>query len=183
MRGYSGFDHAAFKRMMVNVFYPLNTAFLNGGDNGVSHNGAYLSNYWANWDLCNMASMMAIGILNDDDAKVNEAVDYFYNGGGNGSLYNAIPFVYESQGLAQWQEMGRDQGHTTLGIGLMSVFCEMAWNQGKDLYGADNNRFLKACEYVARYNLGYDVPFTTYSVQFGGPRIVVADGNLHAGRR
>ena len=41
-----------------------------------------------------------------------------------------------------------------MGIGLMGAFCEMAWNQGVDLYGYDDNRFLKAAQYVAKYNLG-----------------------------
>ena len=38
----------------------------------------------------------------------------------------------------------------------------MAWNQHDDLYGYDNNRFLAGAEYVAKYNLGYDVPYTLY---------------------
>ena len=42
MRGYSGFDLAAFQRMMVKVFYPLNNSFL------TNHNGACITNYWAN---------------------------------------------------------------------------------------------------------------------------------------
>jgi hypothetical protein len=78
-----------------------------------------------------------------------------------------VPFVYDDQGLAQWQESGRDQGHSIMGIGLMGAFCEMAWNQGIDCYGADDNRFLKAAEYVAKYNLGHDVPFTPYTWQSG----------------
>ncbi|WP_251041357.1 AbfB domain-containing protein [Arthrobacter sp. ISL-30] len=110
---------------------------------------------------------MAIGIFADRDDLVGRAVEYFLNGAGNGSLMHAIPFVYEDEGLAQWQESGRDQGHTIMGIGLMGVFCEMAWNQGIDCYGQDNNRFLKAAEYVAKYNLGYDVPFTPYTWQSG----------------
>ena len=40
---------------------------------------------------------------------------------------------------------------------------ETAWNQGDDLYGYDNNRFLAGAEYVAKYNLGNDVPFQTYA--------------------
>jgi len=66
-------------------------------------------------------------------------------------------------GLGQWQESGRDQGHTTMGIGIMGAICEMAWRQGDDLYGYDNNRFLAGCEYVAKYNLGEDVPFKPYA--------------------
>ncbi|NGO07757.1 cell wall anchor protein [Streptomyces sp. HC44] len=157
MRGYSGFDLARFQRMMLNVFYPLNNQFLN------NHNGACITNYWANWDLCTMNSILAIGILCDDGAKYDQAVNYFKNGAGNGAIRKAIPFVYDSEGLAQWQESGRDQGHTVMGIGQMGAFCEMAWSQGEDLYGYDNNRFMKAAQYVAKYNLGENVPFTTYT--------------------
>jgi hypothetical protein len=39
----------------------------------------------------------------------------------------------------------------------------MAWNQGDDLYSYDSRRFMKAAQYVAKYNLGSDVPFTTYT--------------------
>uniref|UniRef100_A0AAU2VGT0 Alginate lyase family protein n=1 Tax=Streptomyces sp. NBC_00003 TaxID=2903608 RepID=A0AAU2VGT0_9ACTN len=156
MRGYPGFDMARFQDMMVTYFYPMNHRFLNRETNCWGH-------YWANWDLCSMASLMAIGILCDDRAKFNETVDYFHNGAGNGSLAKAIPYVYDNVGLAQWQESGRDQGHSLMGIGLMGTICEMAWNQGVDLYAADDSKFRKACEYVARYNLGHDVPYTTYT--------------------
>ncbi|WP_405906398.1 alginate lyase family protein [Streptomyces sp. NBC_00828] len=161
MRGYDGFDLARFQKMLLNVFYPLNNQFLSG------HNDACITNYWANWDLCNMNSILAIGILCDDRAKYDQAVDYFKNGAGNGSIKNAVPFVYESQGLAQWQESGRDQGHTMMGIGQLGAFCEMAWSQGDDLYGYDDNRFMKAAQYVAKYNLGQEVPFTKYSWRSG----------------
>ncbi|MER5220892.1 alginate lyase family protein [Streptomyces flaveus] len=157
MRGYSGFDLERFKRMMLDVFYPLNNQFLN------NHNDACITNYWANWDLCNMNSILAIGILCDDGAKYDQAVNYFKNGAGNGAIRKAVPFVYDSEGLAQWQESGRDQGHTMMGMGQMGAFCEMAWNQGEDLYGYDSNRFMKAAQYVAKYNLGENVPFTTYT--------------------
>ena len=44
----------------------------------------------------------------------------------------------------------------------MGAFCEMAWKQGDDLYGFDSSRFLDGAVYVARYNLGNDVPYVTY---------------------
>lgn len=43
-------------------------------------------------------------------------------------LYNAMPYVYPDDNLVQWQEAGRDQGHTTLGIGLCGAINEMAWS-------------------------------------------------------
>lgn len=156
MRGYSGFDLAAFKTMMLDVFYPVNNNFL------TNHNGACVAHYWANWDLCNMCSVLAIGILCDDSAKVTQAIDYFYSGAGNGSINNLTPFVY-SDGTAQCQESGRDQGHTGLDVSLVGAFCQMAWNQGYDLFGYEDNRVLKMCEYVAKYNLGDSVSYTAYS--------------------
>ena len=156
LRGYAGFDMAATQDMLLRVFYPMNNQFL------TQHNGALISNYWANWDLCNMNSVLAIGVVCDRPDLVDQAVDYFKFGGGNGSIKNAVPILHPG-GLGQWQESGRDQGHTMMGIGQMGTFCEMAWNQGIDLYGYDDSRFLKGAEYVAMYNLGFDVPFDTYS--------------------
>ncbi|MGF7239048.1 MAG: alginate lyase family protein [Frankia sp.] len=156
MRGYGGFDFDRFKNMMLNVFYPLNEQFLTG------HNDACITNYWANWDLSNMNSILAIGILCDDQAKVDRAVSYFKTGAGNGAIMNVIPFLHPD-GLGQWQESGRDQGHTMMGVGQLGTFCEMAWNQGYDLFGYADNRFMRGAEYVARYNLGQSVPFTTYT--------------------
>ena len=171
VRDHPDFEFERFRGMLLNIFHPMNEHFL------TNHNGAVITNYWANWDLCNMASVLAIGIFADRDDLVDRAVTYFQSGAGNGSLPNAVPYVYEDEGLAQWQESGRDQAHSMMGIGLMGAFCEMAWNQGIDCYGHDNNRFLKAAEYVAKYNLGNDVPFTPYTWQ-SGPKATTA---AHAG--
>jgi hypothetical protein len=113
-----------------------------------------------------MASILAIGILNQDRVKYDQAVTYFKSGAGNGSLAHAVPYLHtDSDGyaLGQWQESGRDQGHTVMGMGQMGAICEMAWNQGDDLYSYDGRRFMKGAQYVAKYNLGNDVPFTTYT--------------------
>ncbi|MDA1358380.1 RICIN domain-containing protein [Glycomyces luteolus] len=171
VRGAPGFDLGRFQQMMKTVFYELNSDFL------IRHNGTCNTHYWANWDLCNMASILAIGILCDDQAMIDEAVDYFHNGAGAGSINNAIPFVYNDIGLAQWQESGRDQAHSIMGVGLMGALMEMAWSQGIDLYSARDNAFAKAAEYVARYNLGYDVPFTTYRNCDGIEHTVISAGS------
>jgi hypothetical protein len=159
MRTYHGWkpeDFARFQQMMLTVFYPMNHGFL------VYHNGAAPDHYWANWDLCNMASVMAIGVLCDKRGIYEEALRYFKHGDGNGSIDRAVVCIHNG-GLGQWQESGRDQGHTTMGIALDGAICEMAWNQGDDLFGYENNRFLAGAEYVAKYNLGDDVPFTPYA--------------------
>ena len=177
MRGYPGFDLDRFKSMMLNVFYPMNSDFL------LRHNTACITNYWANWDLCNMSSILAIGILCDDAAKYDQAVTYFKTGAGNGSINHAAPFVYASDGLAQWQESGRDQGHTLLGIGLTGGICEMAWNQGDDLYSYGSRRFMQAAQYVAKYNLGNDVPFTAYTWGSGQNCTQMSQTAISAGSR
>jgi Alginate lyase len=164
MRGYPGFDLDRFKTMMLSVFYPLNNDFL------VNHNGAFITNYWGSWDELTMASILAIGILCDDQTKVDQAVTYFKTGAGPGAIANAVPVLY-SDSLGEWVEAGRDQGHATLGIGLTAAVCEMAWNQGIDLYGYDDNRFMKGAEYVAKYNLGNDVPYTPYTWNYGAPGV------------
>ncbi|RQZ38536.1 cell wall anchor protein [Burkholderia sp. Bp9090] len=149
-------DFRRFQSMMLGVFYPMNHDFL------VRHNGARIDHYWANWDLANMASMLAIGILTDRHDIYAEAVDYFRHGAGNGSIEHVVWKLYPD-GLGQLQESGRDQGHAMLDIALLGAFCQMAWSQGDDLYGYDDNRFLRAAEYAARYNLGRDVPYTQYT--------------------
>lgn len=169
MRGYSGFDVPRFQNYLLNVYYyPLVERFLVGNSHGSDHNDACITNYWANWDLANMAAMVAIGVFCDNRAIYNQGIEYFKNGagnsrgGGNGVITKAIPFVHSST-MAQWQESGRDQGHTILGIGLMASFCEIAWNQGDDMYAYDDYRFRKAANYVAAYNNGQNVPYTLYS--------------------
>ncbi|SFV17535.1 LamG-like jellyroll fold domain-containing protein [Pseudoduganella namucuonensis] len=149
MRGYSGWaaaDFVRFQNMMLNVFYPINHDFL------IRHNNTEITHYWANWDLCNLASILAISVLCDDQAKWDEAINYLKGESGNGGIGQAVYFLHPGY-LGQWQETGRDQGHSALGIALLGAICEMAWNQGEDLYGYDNNRFLAGAEYVAKSNL------------------------------
>ncbi|MGW0710624.1 alginate lyase family protein [Streptomyces sp. NPDC002643] len=153
VRDHDEFELDRFTTMLSEVFAPISDDFL------VRHNGAVITNYWPNWDLANMACVLAAGIFCDDKAQVARAVDYFKNGEGLGAVKKAIPVVHDD-GLAEWLEAGRDQGHALLGVGLMGTFCEMAWNQGIDLYGYDDNRFLKGAQYVAKWAMGGQVAYT-----------------------
>lgn len=159
MRDYEGWeeeDFNAFKQWLLDLFYPISSDFL------VRHNGTCISHYWANWDLCNIANIMAIGVLTDDATLYNEAISYLMEGNGNGNLDLAVYYIHDD-GLGQLQESGRDQGHALLCIGLLGTIAEMAWNQGDDLYGYDDNRILKAAEYAAKYNFAnLNVPFEPY---------------------
>jgi len=181
MRTYPGWaasDFARFQNMMLTVFYPLNHSFL------VNHNGSEITNYWANWDQCTIGSILAIGVLCDRQDIYDEALNYYKNGAGNGAGLQAVYHVHPGY-LGQWQESGRDQGHCTLGIGLAGAFCEMAWNQGDDIYGYENNRFLAGAEYVAKSNLlvdatnFYTVPFVTNVNRQGTQSVLSTGGQGH----
>ena len=190
LRTYKGWNEADFtkyKAWMKDVFYPFATNFLS------THEGrACALHYWLNWDLANMTAILSIGILNDDNFLINEAIQYFKYGIGSGNIVNGVPFVHQDPDseelLGQCQESGRDQGHATLCVSLMGVFCQMAKNIGEDLFAYDNYRALSMCEYIAKYNYGttetgsasaswnlsnfkYDVsslPYTTYENCEGG---------------
>jgi hypothetical protein len=178
MRTYKGWrpeEMGRCKQMFLEVFLPMNREFL------ARHNGRPIDHYWANWDLCNMASVMAIGVFCDRRDFYDEAVEYFKTGKGNGGIRQTVNFIHPS-GLGQWQESGRDQGHTVMGIGLVGAICEMAWKQGDDLYGYDDNRFLAGCEYVAKYNLGEEVPFATYVNSSHGTHTKISEAGRGAVR-
>lgn len=154
--GWAEADREKFKRLLLDSFYPVCHDFL------VRHNGSEDSNYWANWDTCNMRAILAIGVFCDDRAKFDEAAAYFRNGRGMGSIKHAVPFLYPG-GLGQWQESGRDQAHVMGGMGLLTEMCQVAWNQGLDLFGAEDNRLLAGGEYTAQYTLWKGVPYTFYT--------------------
>lgn len=157
--GWKAQNFNAFTNMMVKYFYPQCHGFLS------NHEGRCISYFWANWDACNIGSLIAIGVLCDDTNIFNEGINYFKNGQGNGAISNAIPFLY-SDNFGQWQESGRDQAHAQLGVGLLGCACQVAWNQGVDLFGYANNRLLAGAEYVAKCNLSYpapEIPYTFYN--------------------
>jgi len=168
MRTYSGWqpaDFARFQGMMSKIFYPMNAGIAD-----LAHPSSLA--VYSNWDLCATAAVMAIGVLCDDRAMFDAAVTYFKQGLGNGAIAQMVYYMHPGY-LGQTQESGRDQGHDTLSVSLVSTICEMAWNQGVDLYGYANNRVLAACEYVAKGNLiqsgstYYPMPFAPYH----GPNI------------
>lgn len=110
-----------------------------------------------NWDAAAIKTVTAIAVFCNDRPLFERALRYYVNGHGNGRLTH---YVINEEG--QIQESGRDQGHTQLGIGMLAESCAIAWNQGLDLYGYTDNRLLKGFEYVAKFNLGAEVPFTEW---------------------
>lgn len=127
-----------------------------------------------NWGLIVTKAYMAMAILFDDTGMYDRAKDFYLNGDDNGTIRN-----YVDGETGQLQESGRDQQHSMLGISSMAMICEMAWQQGDDLYGLLDNRFMRGCEYVARYNLGYDVPYkvwTDVTGKYSGWLVVSEEG-------
>lgn len=141
--GWKDADIASFEKMIRNVFFP------------VIENFATFAN--GNWDAACIKGMIAFGVFLDDRNIFDKALNYYLKGEGNGRLTHYI--INET---GQCQESGRDQGHTMFGLGCLAEACEVAHNQGIDLYSAENNRLLKGFEYTAKYNLGFDVPFNEW---------------------
>ena len=110
-----------------------------------------------NWGAIVNRCRMACGIFLEDSILYRAAIDYFLYANDNGSLPK---YVGET---GQCQETGRDQGHVQLGLEALAQTCEMAWQQGDDLWGALDDRLMKGFEYAARYNLGHEVPFETWT--------------------
>lgn len=154
-KGWSATDFAKVQAFMLTVFYTPASDFLS------RRNGACPTHYWANWGLCNASTVMAIGILCDNVSIYNEGIYYMKKGNYTEAIPNVVYHLF-SPTLGQWQESNRDQGHSLMGVGLAADICEMAWNQGDNLYAYDNNRLLAGFEYVAKYNLGEEVPNIPY---------------------
>lgn len=106
-----------------------------------------------NWDTAAVKTMLAIAVFCDDQMLFERALLYYLHGDGDGRLTH---YIYEN---GQCQESGRDQQHTQLGLAHMGDACQIAWNQGWDLYGAKENRLLRGFEYTAAYNVGEKVEF------------------------
>lgn len=147
LRSYHGWpkqNQTAFGTMLNNIFARYNQNFLD------NHNFKP-DFYYANWDLCNIASLMAIGIFNDNQTMYNFAIDYFKYGLEDGAVANgALPFfsianfTEEGSGktLMQGQESGRDQAHTLLCFALLGVIGQQGYNQGVDLFALYDNQIL-----------------------------------------
>lgn len=168
MLGYSGWnagDVAKFKQWMLDVFAPKNKDFLEHKDANTC-----AKHYWSNWDLVNMCSYMAIGILTEKSDMVNYVVNYFYKGPGNGCINYLITGdlltdpLGSGEMLAQDQESGRDQGHAQMSAMVTANLAQMAYSlyeQNKlnadaaklDFFAANDNALLKLGEYVALSNL------------------------------
>ncbi|KAJ5301720.1 hypothetical protein PENANT_c002G02390 [Penicillium antarcticum] len=173
MRDYSGwssYNKTLTGTMLTNVFASMNIRFLE------EHNGQDYYHYYANWDQCNLASLLAIGIFTDNQTMFDYGIDYVCTGPSNGALPVFSVANYTEAGtcktLTQGQEAGRDQGHSTLDIMLWGVIAQQAYNQGIDLFAEHENKILNSAEYAAKYNVGFDVPYTLYQSYQGNQTVI-----------
>ena len=208
MRDYEGWkreDFDAFRRWMLDVWYPSCIDFMrrrnDTWENVNGQGGGRPGHYWSNWGLCNVMALMTIGILCDDVYIYNQGISFYKydhvgtftdnrgtvisNDGLNEFLGNLVPIVYDDERgpygkLGQMQESGRDQGHTYMAMGLAADICQMAWNQGDDLYSYMDNRLAAGIEYVAAYNNCNvdDLPWTTY--RYAGCRTAWHLATIHS---
>ena len=83
-------------------------------------------------------------------STVGTTADYGYN-----ELISN--YIWEN---GQCQEASRDQSHTVTGVAIINTMCEMAWNQGTDIYSFLDYRPLLGIEFGMRYNasLNYSFP-------------------------
>lgn len=166
--GWAEQDQNDFRNWLLTVWYEKNKWFMDthGGD------GVCNLHYWSNWELANMASILAIGIYTENPEMVTYVYRQFREGEGSGALHNMIPYdpVEDPSGntalIAQCMESGRDQGHATLVSSMCAELCQMAWNVGIDFWGMEDNLVLAMFEYTAMYNSvpypSVSMPFTTY---------------------
>lgn len=158
--GWAKKDVDDFKAWMKNVFAAKNLDFMQ------RHAGQCNDHYWSNWDLVNMCSYLAIGILTEDDEMVNYIVNYFYNGTGNGCITKLIQGTFADplgtgEEIAQNQESGRDQGHAMMSVAVAANLCQMAYTLSLcnpsvpqlDFFAANDNAIMKMGEYTALFNL------------------------------
>lgn len=148
--GWQDADTRQVEKLLCQVFYPVLDTFV--------HSRPYAN---GNWGQSVYKMLMVMAVFLDDEAMFQQAFDLFDHGNDNGALPN---YIAES---GQLQESGRDQAHTMLGIGCLSEMAEVAWKQGIDLYASYDNRIMKGMEYLSKYNLGYDVPFKTWTDKTG----------------
>lgn len=122
-------------------------AFLDNED--LNYNG----NKWGIYATSGLKGLMASGVFMNDMTAYNRGVNEYKNGTTVGALNNFIlpggqnllADVTAQHQYAQWE------------LNALAEACEIAWNQGTDLYAELGNRLMQGFEYEAAYLLGQEV--------------------------
>ena len=189
--GWSRQEFDEFKQWMLTVWYPGNINFMRGRNgtwmNSGGQGGVRPGHYWSNWPLCNALALISIGILCDDVFIYNQGMSFMkydqagtfqanrtanpiLNDGCTEFIGNLVVTTKESTletgaygRLGQMQESGRDTGHSSMALGLAVDICQVAWNQGDDLYSYMDNRMAAGIEFVAACTQNVKgLPWTNY---------------------
>ena len=132
----AGDDLKKIEAMLDDHFVPVMEKFYN--------TPAYTN---GNWGLIITKAYLAIAILKGDLDMYKKGMNFLFFGSDNGTFY------YIDKETGQCQEQGRDQGHAQLGVGMLGSICELAYQQGVDIFTFNDNSVEKGFEYLAEYNI------------------------------
>ena len=107
-------------------------------------------NPMTSWSAPAATGILAAGILLDDESLFDEGLGYYRSRTISGSVYNSIA------DNGQVKEMGRDNVHAMLTLNDLAQMAQLAWSQGVDIWGEDDNRLLRGFEYYCTYNMGHE---------------------------
>lgn len=116
-----------------------------------------------NWDALIGTFNMATAVYLEDVDLYNTCLQQFYIGnvrkGNTASMGSLLNYVYAD---GEAQESSRDQNHVQMGLSGLAYQCNIAWNQGMDLFEAYDHRLLKGVVYHSLYNMSEDVDSSTF---------------------
>ncbi len=135
--GWAESDRTNFLNMVRNILYP-------------ACKQQALYNTMSSWSAPAMMAVLGAGLLLDDEEIYEEGLSYFRSQTVPGSVYCSL------LDNGQLKEMGRDNVHAMLTLNALAQMAQLAWCQGDDLWGEDNNRLLRGFEYWCTYNLGHE---------------------------
>ena len=122
----------------------------------------FVKDGWPSWGSSAGKFIMVYGIFCENTTAYNLAKEYFNRTAANGADVGTVQTAFLSTG--QPLECARDQFYVQLGLGSFLEMCQMARNQGDNsLFDARNGVIGKAMEYVAKYNLGNSVTWTSWT--------------------
>lgn len=139
----------AFKSVMRELFLP-------------AIRGTRMVHYNANWDLGPSYAILTIAVLLDDKELFDNEIEWLTKGETNARIsYYLLP-------SGQNQESARSQSYSMMGLSRLLLSAQVAWNQGFDLYEANDRSLGKAFEYTVAFNQGEDnLPFQIYPQAVG----------------
>uniref|UniRef100_A0A8H7K7Z7 Alginate lyase domain-containing protein n=1 Tax=Bionectria ochroleuca TaxID=29856 RepID=A0A8H7K7Z7_BIOOC len=107
----------------------------------------------ANYGMASIKALLSFAVYLDDVALYNYALHAWKNDPCGGVYGNF------QMRTGQGAEIGRDQGHAKDALAWAAQAARVIQSQGRDVYGYGDDLLLKASEYAAKYNLGYDVEY------------------------